>query len=55
MISPPVCINKKCKNYFKYEKNSLVKVIKTKNTFLCKECKKEFKWSIPKEEDGIVY
>ena len=55
MISGPVCQNNKCKDFQEYRKDSVIKVTKSKNRYLCKECNKEFKWSMPPKKYGIVY
>jgi len=35
-----------------YKPDSLIKVSNSKNRYLCKDCKKEFKWSMPKAPKG---
>ena len=52
MISPPVCPNKKCKKYMKFE--LVIKIVNSKNKYLCKECNQEFKWSMPRAPKGAI-
>lgn len=55
MISPPSCQNKECKSYMKYKRDSLIKIINSKNKYICNECKKKFSWSMPKAPKGIIF
>ena len=47
MIIPPSCQNNKCTQFDRFEKDSIKKVVGKKNTYICKICLKEFKWSMP--------
>ena len=55
MIVPPMCQNNKCKNFDKYAKETIIKVPKSRNRYLCKECNTEFKWSMPKAPKGAIF
>ena len=55
MIIPPTCQNNKCAQFDKFEKNSIKKAVGKKDTYICKICLQEFKWSLPKKKDGIIY
>lgn len=57
MISPPICQNKKCTQFDKFEKDSIKKVVSKKNTYICKICLQEFKWSMPtsRGKNKIIY
>ena len=55
MLSGPLCQNNRCKYFQQYTKDSIIKLTKSKNKYVCKECKKEFEWSMPKKKYGIIY
>ena len=56
MIEPPICKNPNCEDFNKWSQNNkVVKIKETKDRYICKKCNKEFKWSMPKPKEGIIY